>query len=1039
MSNVHTSSSSRSGSTSRLPLLLRRGFIFLVFLLRPFDPARAQGGTGAITGRVTSARDGAALSRARVTIDGGNREALTAEDGSFRFLGVPEGSVRLTVSYLGLASQTVDLRVTSGGVATREIQLERAVVGTNKMEVVQLGAFTVVTDREEGAQAMALNDQRHSPNLKSVVAADEFGDRKGSIGHFMSFLPGVSLDFAGANPTNASLRGFPATFTGISVDGAHMSSTFAEGRGQRLEEVSSLNISRVEVTKVPTPDQPASGLGGSINLVSRSGFESRRRKFSYDVYGMYHSWQGLTLDGGPKGDVAAVSPKYNQPSVEMTLVQPWRDNVSLTLGYSRYWEHKPMESGTKQTDEQPTWDLINLVQRQSQWNSLNQVRIRTSVQAGADWRITPSDTLTFRFWHQEPLLATNRSVLGLNYGAGATGGPTFTQGAAAAVGIATMNGSGNNIYNRTKNRITNLKYRHEGAVWRIEAAFSYTDSLTDKRDTERGHFNTTPAQIANLIIRGDGIPASGGTIPTVYTATTRTGAAVDLYDGRNYAISTVTSNPADTTMRRKNGRLDVSRGFAVGIPLTLKSGVAVDTSDRDNRSPNLTWDFRPNGATDVTARLAGNFDVFDEAFNAGGPTIFGRRVQWFSNRKLYDLYLQRPAWFVPNLPLAHQNYVNNSREMTETISAAYLRGDLRLLDNRLGIVTGVRFERTEVKGSGPINDINATFRRDAAGNFILNNGQRVLITTDALEQAKLRYLERAARATQDYQGFYPSVNTTYTFTERLLLRGAYAQTVGRPQTTTVTPGSTITAPDVANPTITVSNVGLKPWTAQSYDLSLESYQIKNGVGSVGVFHKSIGGFFSNIRTAATPAALAQYGLANDPVFQGYEIATVTNGGDATVKGMEFSYRQSLTFLPNWARGLQAFGNMTRLQVDGSNSADFSGFNPRTYAAGVSLIRPRFFVKCTYNFQGEIRTGAAAVNVANGIPANTSNYQGAKRRLGVDAQYSLSKRFSAYVAIVDLLGFEQVVRRYAPNTPDYAKPSRLQELGYFTTVGVRGEF
>jgi iron complex outermembrane recepter protein len=271
------------------------------------------------------------------------------------------------------------------------------------------------------------------------------------------------------------------------------------------------------------------------------------------------------------------------------------------------------------------------------------------------------------------------------------------------------------------------------------------------------------------------------------------------------------------------------------------------------------------------------------------------------------------------------------------------------------------------------------------------------------------------------------------------LRGAYAKTLGRPQTSNIIPGTTITAPDVAIPTITVSNTGLRPWTAHSFDLSLESYQIKGGVGSAGVFHKSISNFFSNTRTAVSPTTLAEFGLPNDPLLQGYEISTVTNGGDATVKGMEFSYRQSLTFLPVWARGVQVFANATRLQVDGSNSADFSGFNPTTFAGGVSLVRPRYFVKVTYNYQGEIRTGSAAVNAANGIPPNTSNYQGEKRRLGIDAQYSFHKRLSAYVTIVDVLGFEQWVKRYAPDTPGYARPSRLQELGYFTTIGIRGEF
>jgi len=34
---------------------------------------------------------------------------------------------------------------------------------------------------------------------------------------------------------------------------------------------------------------------------------------------------------------------------------------------------------------------------------------------------------------------------------------------------------------------------------------------------------------------------------------------------------------------------------------------------------------------------------------------------------------------------------------------------------------------------------------------------------------------------------------------------------------------------------------------------------------------------------------------------------------------------------------------------------------------------------------------------------------------------------------------QDLQRYAPGTPDYAKPTRWQELSFFTNVGVRGSF
>ncbi len=73
----------------------------------------------------------------------------------------------------------------------------------------------------------------------------------------------------------------------------------------------------------------------------------------------------------------------------------------------------------------------------------------------------------------------------------------------------------------------------------------------------------------------------------------------------------------------------------------------------------------------------------------------------------------------------------------------------------------------------------------------------------------------------------------------------------------------------------------------------------------------------------------------------------------------------------------------------------------------------------------------------GLPIH--NYQDGKKRLGISAQYSFSMRYAMYLSIVEMTGFVQDLRRYAPDTPDCAKSSRLQELGYFTTIDVRGTF
>jgi hypothetical protein len=183
--------------------------------------------------------------------------------------------------------------------------------------------------------------------------------------------------------------------------------------------------------------------------------------------------------------------------------------------------------------------------------------------------------------------------------------------------------------------------------------------------------------------------------------------------------------------------------------------------------------------------------------------------------------------------------------------------------------------------------------------------------------------------------------------------------------------------------------------------------------------------------------LEQHGLENDPTFLNYSIATRTNEGDARINGVEFSYRQSLTFLPHWARGIQVFVNATKLDLKGSNTSDFTGYNPESIAGGINFVRPRFFIKATISYLGDTRRGAVAANATT--PPDTYNYQARRTRIGLNAQYSLSRRYSIYGSAMDLGGFVQDLQRYAPGTPDYAKPTRYQELGFYTSIGVRGTF
>src|SRR5262249_16828527 len=149
-----------------------------------------------------------------------------------------------------------------------------------------------------------------------------------------------------------------------------------------------------------------------------------------------------------------------------------------------------------------------------------------------------------------------------------------------------------------------------------------------------------------------------------------------------------------------NGGLNVTREFSLPIPLKLKAGWVVDDQKRHMSSDGVTYTFNPPGVPPGAAGNAGrvgtNWDLPAPDFNrslyltdAAGSHV---KPQYLSMAKLYNLYLQHPDWFAPDNVGAYQTMALNRFQIKETIHAGYLRADARFFENRMWLVTGVRFE-----------------------------------------------------------------------------------------------------------------------------------------------------------------------------------------------------------------------------------------------------------------------------------------------------------------------------------------------------------
>src|SRR6185295_20385882 len=100
--------------------------------------------------------------------------AKSEDGGYYQLHNAPTGTVKLLATYTGHESVSATVSVTAGGSVTHDFELAPTGSRRTAQEVVQLGAFVVSTERE--GQAKAVAEQKQAMNVKTVVAADNFGD-----------------------------------------------------------------------------------------------------------------------------------------------------------------------------------------------------------------------------------------------------------------------------------------------------------------------------------------------------------------------------------------------------------------------------------------------------------------------------------------------------------------------------------------------------------------------------------------------------------------------------------------------------------------------------------------------------------------------------------------------------------------------------------------------------------------------------------------------------------------------------------------------
>ncbi len=945
--------------------------------------------TGTVIGVVASDGTGNLLQGAKVGIPALRRVVLTDNTGRYLINDVPAGPQEVEVSYLGLDPERQAVNVAAGRSTTLDFNLSSKVYQLEKVSV---------KGQVEG-NALALTAQRNASNVKNVVALDAYGNLPNmSAGELAVRLPGVAsqLDDEG-NVTGLIVRGSSSQLNRVNIDGDLMANVGGFNRQFQTHSLTGAMFEQLEVIKAATPDQSADSLGGTINLKTRSSLGMKeKRRFSYSVGAR---WAPSFYDQS--------QPRRNQPI--HPLINFAYQEVFDVLGASRnlgvaanlFYSENVNGPSSIQYDYQNTatdpayvWDF----RTQNQINN----RTQKSVNLKAEYRLSERTRLTLNtiyndaFERSDRLYTTrafsNQTVATLDAGGQPTGPgailptytDTFTEVRNVAGSTLELNLFRRRFLNRT--RLLTLGAEHELERWTIDYEAGYSQT----------HANLGHEPGGNLVMR---VPNIGWRLDTadpenpLFIQTS----GPSIYDIANYrnSVSLLTRND-DRDIEVTHANANALYRFNTAAPASIKLGVL----------------YREQQVAEVGARRRWNYLATAPAMTATFPNVYAfpgtGRLPYVDPQLAYQDTSNSALWTEDTYFFVSDHY-SSTRNATEEIGAGYVQGQVKF--DKLGIVGGVRTERTNVSGFGYVRVTPATAAQ----------------IPDAAARAEHDWNHPVTNR-GSYTRSFPSIHFTYDFTDRLRAQASWSTSFGRPNFTNLMPSASI---DDTAQTVTVGNPALGPQYAKNVDLTLQYYIRPAGVVSVGLFTKDINDYIRTV-DLGTIGAGADNGF--DGSYSGYTLRSSSNTGTAKVRGIELDYRQQLTFLPGALRGLSVSANYTFLKTKGDfggsavvSDKDVSGFIPKTGNAGLNYDYRRFGLSVLANYTGDYLNNDATAQ-------HRRIYRLSRTIVNIGAYYDLRPQVKIFCDLSNAFNEPQALY-----IGDKSRTQRLIYTGQALTFGISGRF
>ncbi len=739
---------------------------------------------------------------------------------------------------------------------------------TDTDEEYKLDTITVegsLLSRQRG-----IEEKRDALQIIEALGSDELGQLPDkNVGESLNRLAGVSMLVEKGEGRYVQIRGINPSLNNVTINGANLGSPETEGGGRNapLDIIAGGVLGSVQVIKAPTPDMDAQGIGGTVNVETKSPFDRTDDFYGYLTarYGFEDIEPKAGAYGGedPYGIDATLSGKTMDGKFGWLVGGSWSDREYIAPGYyADDWVDYEADPVTGSVGGAAPENVKN--------NYYVIGRERLNLNGTVEFRPDDNSKYFARAFYASWDEFQHRNRYEQNFDTDVvfnspTTGTIGENRVAANIRlenaekeIFTVSAGGENIFNDFT-----LNYEVTANRNEINEPYSYWEWRTGR--IFPGSFD----------ISGDGV-----------VDITPDAGSPDRQDPSLFDFRRARFQDSDMEEDGLTGQIDLR--WDMDAVTWFKTGAKARQTDR-------SWDYERTrfdpGSADLTLATSPALTkgAFTNCFEKScAPNLF-------MDVDAMDAFLADPAnasYFEANDDDSFVQDFASDYDITETVLAGYVMGVRQF--GPLELIGGVRVEATDVDSEGYL-----------------------------LEDDEARRISDGG----DYVTVLPGLLANYNVTDALKVRGSVTRALGRPDYDAIAPRSSYSE-ELGIAGLSIGNPDLEARVSWNYDASIEWYPNDLTLLSAAVFLKDISDDLVGLSeryttTESINAALAARGLGGAVDTSGVtelNVSTTVNAGSSELKGLELiAQTQFDPFLPDTLDGIGISASATFL--DGETEVD----------------------------------------------------------------------------------------------------------------------